>query len=77
VKTSTTYKIQLIQRAIKDGQKPEIMLRGSDLTYKVEALRNRGHSLEITIDRRGGVLAIDPDDILVARFVSLPARDEE
>lgn len=77
MKTSTSYKLQRLNQAIRAGEKPEVVIRGTAEIHKVARLRNRQHSIELTLDRNAGFLIVDPDDVLSVKVRSQPTRDDD
>lgn len=77
MKTSSTYKIQRLTAAITAGEKPQVMIRGDATAHRVQRLRNKGHSIELTLEKNGGFLIVDPDDILSVLVRSEPTRADD
>lgn len=76
MKTSSTYKLQRLAAALAAGEKPTVMVRGEVTPNRVQRLRNKQHSIELTLEKNGGFLIVDPDDILSVLVRSQPSRDD-
>lgn len=76
MKTSTAHKLQLIKASIRDGNMPQVGLRGSDLRYSVKSVRNLIHSVGLELGRNAGVLIVDPDEIQLVHVPVLPKRPD-
>ncbi|HIV77303.1 MAG TPA: hypothetical protein H9899_07245 [Candidatus Sphingomonas excrementigallinarum] len=76
MKTSSTYKLQRLTAALKVGEKPLVTIRGDVSPHRVQRLRNKQHSVELTLEKNGGFLIVDPDDILSVLVRSQPNTDD-
>lgn len=77
MKTSSTYKLQRLSAALLAGEKPQVMIRGEATPHRIQRLRNRQHSVELTLEKNRGFLIVDPDDILSVLVRSQPKRDDD
>lgn len=68
MKTSTAEKLSVMKREFR--AKRSVALRIADLAEElvVKDVRNLQTNVELTLDRRGGRLIVDPDDIRVIRL---------
>lgn len=74
MRTSTTYKLQVISAAIKADMHAGVLIRGMTEFVTVQSFINRHHSVELTlISRSGGILIIDPDDIVAVKVFKMPS----
>ena len=76
MKTSSTYKLQRLSAAIKVGEKPLVTIRGDPEPLRIQRLRNKQHSVELALEKNGGFLIVDPDDILAILVRSQPNTDD-
>ncbi|MCG7348868.1 hypothetical protein [Sphingomonas sp. ACRSK] len=76
MKTSSTYKLQRLSAAIKVGEKPQVIIRGEATSHRIQRLRNKQHSVELALEKNGGFLIVDPDDILAILVRSQPNTDD-
>jgi methionyl-tRNA synthetase len=80
VKTSTSYKVRLIELACKQGTKVRVRIRGGE-RYDVLNLANAKHSLILTVQdddwgKPNPYVCIDPDDLLYVWVDALPPSFE-
>jgi hypothetical protein len=77
VKTSTSYKLRLIEQALKHKIAVRVEVRGARDFLAVTAMRNIQHTILLTLDRNGGFAAVDPDDIFEVWVPKLPPPFQE
>jgi hypothetical protein len=72
MKTSSAYKLKIMKGAIYGGIVPFVTLRGQTERLGVTKVTNHQHSISLHIQRGGGILIVDPDDILSLWVPQLP-----
>ena len=73
-KTSAAFQIKIMRDALAQGIMPYVTLRGQTERYPVRAVKNHGHSLTLTLDRAGGHLILDPEEMQSVWVPQLPAK---
>jgi hypothetical protein len=68
MKTSTGEKLNILKREFKNKRSVAIRVVGSDQEFLVKDVRALQTNVEFTLDRRGGRLIVDPDDIRSIRL---------
>lgn len=77
MKTSTSFKLRTITRALKAGMRPKVTIAGVAAEYAVADLRNLNHSVVLELDRHGGFLTVDPEDITTVWVKAQPSGEED
>lgn len=73
MKTTSTFKLRLIEQSIKASIAVKVHLRGDREAVGVSDMKSHGHTVLLTLDRNGGFVAVEPDDIISVWVPKLPA----
>lgn len=68
MKTTTAEKLSLMKAEFKAKRSVHIRLDGLTEEFIVKDVRQRQTNVELLLDRRGGRLIVDPDDIRAIRL---------
>lgn len=72
MKATTSYKLTLIEQALKSKIEVRVEIRGARDFLSIVAMRNLKHSVLFTIKNGCGFVTVDPDDIFEVWVPKLP-----
>jgi hypothetical protein len=72
MKATTAWKLRLAESARKKELAVRMRVRGFSDELLVKEIRNLQHTVLLTLDRNGGFVAVDPDDIASVWVPALP-----
>ena len=73
MRTTSTFKLRLLEMALREEIGVSVRIRGDVEWLKVISMKNLGHSLMLTLDRNAGFIVVEPDEIGLVRVPKLPA----